>query len=397
MNIKDFLLGYEAGAAQGGGSSADVRYVTFMSHDGTVELGKKAVAVGDDCADPIARGIFETPTKESTAQYNYSFVGWATTPDGAWDEAALDAVSEDRTVYAAYAAAVRNYTITYYDGTTVLKTETLAYGSTPSSSYTPTKSGYSFAGWEPSLATVTGNASYTAVWKENITFAGGAWADIAAISEAGQAASYFSIGQTKTITVGDASITLRIIGFNHDTLADGSGKAGMTIFAEQALSNTMTAPNWSSVASKMKTTIKPQLPAELQAVIKPVLKQCDATTPTNAALTPSSIEFELFPLSWDELGIKRYAGRRSTDGDWRYVIAELGTTYSYFSGKYNSTYSGPYVAPWYSNTGSWFRQYFRTGTSPGIYNTPSLTTSSPKWGTLGATSDYHPVLFAFCV
>ena len=112
MNIKDFLLGYEAGAAQGGGSSADVRYVTFMSHDGAVELGKKAVAVGDDCAVPIARGIFDTPTKESSAQYDYSFVGWATTPNGAWDEAALDAVSEDRTVYAAYANVVRNYTIT---------------------------------------------------------------------------------------------------------------------------------------------------------------------------------------------------------------------------------------------------------------------------------------------
>ena len=147
----------------------------------------------------------------------------------------------------------------------------------------------------------------------------------------------------------------------------------------------------------MKTTIKQQLPAELQAVIKPVLKLCDATTPTNAVLTPTNIEFDLFPLSWDELGITRYAGWRATDSDWRNAVAPLGTTYSYFSSKYNSTYGGPYVDPWYNNTGSWFRQYFRVGSSPGAYNTPSLVSTAPKWCTLGATSDYHPVLFAFCV
>lgn len=153
-----------AGITGGGGSSSDVCYVTFMSHDGAVELGKKAVAIGDDCADPIARGVFDTPTKESTAQYNYSFVGWATTPNGAWDENALKVVTEDKTLYAAYASVVRKYTITYYDsdGTTVLKTEQLAYGAIPS--YRPTKDGFSFGGWTPAISSVTGNASYTAAW-----------------------------------------------------------------------------------------------------------------------------------------------------------------------------------------------------------------------------------------
>ena len=68
MDILSYLLGFESGKSGGGGSSADVRYVTFMSHDGAVEYGKKAVAVGDDCADPIARGVFSAPTRESTAQ-----------------------------------------------------------------------------------------------------------------------------------------------------------------------------------------------------------------------------------------------------------------------------------------------------------------------------------------
>lgn len=374
-------------------SSDDVRYVTFMSYDGSTEEGKIPVAVGYDCPNPKF-----TSTRESDAQYDYVLAGWATEVNGALNDDALKAVTEDRTVYANFAAVVRSYTITYYDsdGTTVLKTESLPYGSMPS--YVPEKSGENFDSWNPALVAVKTDASYTAVWAERVTFAGGSWANIAAVSENGQAADYFAIGDTRVITVNGTSITLRIIGFDHDTLADGSGKkAGMTIFAEKALPNTMTAPNWGSVANSMKTIIKPQLPSELQAVIKPVLKKCDATTPLQQVITPTEISFDLFPLSWDELGIKRYAGRLSTESDWRQIIAELGTTYDYFAQKYNKTYMGPYVFPWSSSTGSWFRQYFRMGTKPGISHTTSLNTTSAKWGELGAATDAHPVLFAFCI
>ncbi len=150
--------------AGGGGSSADVRYVTFMSYDGSVEYGKKAVAVGDDCADPIARGLFSTPTRESTAQYSYAFYGWATTPNGGADANWYMSITEDKTVYANFASAVRYYTITYYDGETILKTESLAYGVTPE--YTVVKAGYNFLGWSPKLTSVVGNADYYAQWEE---------------------------------------------------------------------------------------------------------------------------------------------------------------------------------------------------------------------------------------
>jgi hypothetical protein len=85
-----------------GGSSADVRYVTFMSYDGLIEYGKKAVAVGDDCADPIARDLFATPTRESDEQYNYTFYGWATELDGAAVSNWNKAITEDKTVYACF-------------------------------------------------------------------------------------------------------------------------------------------------------------------------------------------------------------------------------------------------------------------------------------------------------
>ncbi len=88
----------------GSGTSPDLRYVTFMSYDGTEEHGKKAVAVGDDCADPIERGIFEKPKQPAnTPQYDYgAFLGWSDTLGGNVDINALKSITEDKIVYAVF-------------------------------------------------------------------------------------------------------------------------------------------------------------------------------------------------------------------------------------------------------------------------------------------------------
>lgn len=154
---EEFVQEIAAISTGGGGSCDDVRYVTFMNGD--VEIGKKAVAVGDDC-----RYIFDTPTKESTDQYNYTFYGWGAEDGGAADPDILKNVTEDKTVYAIFTATARMYTITFFDddGVTVLATKQVAYGTVPS--YTPTKEGEVFSSWVPTPVAVTGDASYTAVW-----------------------------------------------------------------------------------------------------------------------------------------------------------------------------------------------------------------------------------------
>ena len=48
-----------------GSYAPELKWVTFMNHDGTVELGKKAVAEGDDCADPIATAFLPSSTVPS--------------------------------------------------------------------------------------------------------------------------------------------------------------------------------------------------------------------------------------------------------------------------------------------------------------------------------------------
>lgn len=265
----------------GGGSSADVCYVTFMNHDGTVELGKKAVAVGDDCADPIDRGVFDRPTRESDAQYDYVHIGWSKNPDNVLDDTALDAVTEDRVVYAVYAATVRYYTISYYDGDTLLKTESLAYGAIPS--YVPTKDEYDFVAWEPAVSAVTGDASYTATWKEKATFATAPWEDIIAIAEAGNAASVFAVGdeRTETITVAGVAetITWVIAGFGCSNLSgDFNGlQSNIDIVAKHALTTTRKIQtgtsyaetyNGSNLASWLESTFYNALPEALRNGIK---------------------------------------------------------------------------------------------------------------------------------
>lgn len=58
------------------------------------------------------------------------------------------------------------YTITWKDEDTVLKTETVQEGETPSyGEENPSKEGYDFLGWEPEITPATEDAIYVAKWQ----------------------------------------------------------------------------------------------------------------------------------------------------------------------------------------------------------------------------------------
>ena len=90
-----------------------------------------------------------------------------------WNPAVAATVTEDVTYTAVWEE--EKYTVTYTDG--VENEEIFAdqiYGNllsgtaTPTFNGTPTRPGYVFTGWNPAVAaTVTGNATYTAVWEED--------------------------------------------------------------------------------------------------------------------------------------------------------------------------------------------------------------------------------------
>jgi hypothetical protein len=265
-----------------GGANPDandpVYYVTFMNGD--QKLYVRPVASGDSCADVKAKGWIETPTKESTVESTFTYSGWSATDGGtANTTAVLQNIKADKTVYAAYTASPRTYTITYYDsdGVTVLKTETLAYGTTPT--YSPTKTGVSFSGWVPALAEVTGDASYTATWIEKLLFATAAWEDIARVSEAGEAQQHFKLGDTRVVNVNGTDFTFYIAGFDHDDLADGSGKAGITLLSKSPAGPEVEIASYRDVLfinSAVYSTYNgwvSTLDSDLQSVIKSVSKK----------------------------------------------------------------------------------------------------------------------------
>ena len=115
-------------------------------------------------------------TKTSTAEWNYTFTGWDKT---------LVAVTEDTTYKATFSAEKRKYTITWKNGDATIEIDSnVPYGTTPSfDSATPAKAAtaqytYTFSGWSPSVSSVTGDATYTALFsstvnKYTITFKNG--------------------------------------------------------------------------------------------------------------------------------------------------------------------------------------------------------------------------------
>ena len=213
----------------GGVSDEQVKYVTFM--DGETELYKQPVISGDTARDPVAKGYIEAPTKESTAQYDYTYSGWSTTFGGSASASALQNVTEDRVVYAAYTSAVRYYTVNFYDGETLVHTEQVAYGSKPTYAGIPEKDGYKFTGWSPTPSTITGDTNYYAQWFESEGLETASWARISEISAEGTAANYWAVGDTKSVkvngTVGTLSVNatyyVYILGFNHNSEIEGNG------------------------------------------------------------------------------------------------------------------------------------------------------------------------------
>ncbi len=106
------------------------------------------------------------PNKNSDTQYDYTFLGWS--PE-------IKHVSENITYTAVFGENVRKYTVSWINGNTVLKTETLEYGSVPSyDGETPTKIDpngkytYTFSGWSPEIKAVIGDITYSAQFKSNV-------------------------------------------------------------------------------------------------------------------------------------------------------------------------------------------------------------------------------------
>ena len=149
------------------------------------------------------------------------------------------------------------------------------------------------------------------------------WEQISEVAEAGYAASVWSVGDTKTISVNGTNYEFQIIGFNHDDKTAG-GKAGITFQMVDCLSTTynMNSSNtnnggWknSAMRSRMSTFLS-QLPSDLQSVIKAVNKLVSVGSNTSTIETVSD---KLFLLSEVEIF-----------GSTTYSFAGEGSQYAWY-------------------------------------------------------------------
>ena len=138
--------------------------VTFVDADGT-ELSSAEYDYGTAAADIVKPA---DPTKAADAQYTYTFSGWSP---------AIAQVTGDATYTATYSSTVNKYTVTFEDEDgTELSSAEYDYGTAAADIVKPadpTKAAtaqytYTFNGWSPAIASVTGNATYTATYSSTV-------------------------------------------------------------------------------------------------------------------------------------------------------------------------------------------------------------------------------------
>ncbi|MFA5006942.1 MAG: InlB B-repeat-containing protein [Candidatus Izemoplasmatales bacterium] len=128
--------------------------VVFYDYDGTTVLKTQMVTQGGSATPPA------DPARPATDQFTFAFSGWS----GSYTN-----VTANATVLATYTATIRQYTVTFLndDGTTVLGTSTVDYGTAATAPANPSKPAtaqytYAFTGWSAVFNDVRSNFSVTA-------------------------------------------------------------------------------------------------------------------------------------------------------------------------------------------------------------------------------------------
>ena len=127
------------------------------------------------------------------------------------------------------------------------------------------------------------------------------WAEINEFCENGTASIAFSVGDSKSVTINGVNTQAQIIGFDHDDLADGSGKAKITFCTAELVAYRIVDDNGyekpfvnTEIYSWLSNTVYNGLDSQLKSVIKAVNKK---TTQYHGSSTIRTDSMKLFLLS----------------------------------------------------------------------------------------------------
>lgn len=334
--------------------------VRFYNESIVVDL--QWIKDGSSAVNPITReeNPIETPTKESTAQYDFTFTNW----DGDYTN-----ITGPVNITAVYRYVTRKYTVYFYNMNQLLYTvENVPYGS--DATYigpTPTKLGvddptnYDFTGWYPNGKDIQGETKCNALFRYN-AYTEDSWTTIAENAENGTAPDLYPVGTRKLVPITlngtEYSVDVEIIAYNHDDLADDSGKAALTFlckdlpnFKHKMYENHVNSDGWPG--SDMRTFTNGELfealPEDLKSIIKPVYKISDGGA--NSKTLKTTVDSCWIP-SYDEVG---YAMDRTDNlkgqGTWYSDTFGYGSDGNSTRVKYLS--DGYTVGRWWLRTSSY--------------------------------------------
>lgn len=313
----------------------------YYNYDGTQLLNTETIANGGDGTYSV------TPTRASTAQYTYTFVGWSLNMNSTTADAnAVKGVTTDRNVYAAYSRATRKYTVRFMNGSTVLQTvNNVPYGgnatytgSTPVHPDDPDN--FEFTKFVPDGKNITGATDCVAQYKYNglVETITDSWQEIIENVNNGTYSQKYNVGDTKILELSnDGRICMQIAAFDADNKADGSGMAAITWLSQQVTEKTykinsgnkQVDPNdstkyvngtgavggWGTceLRNTLKTEILPQIQTDILNAIVEVKKYSYAITTTLGKSANSESIDDIWIPSLKELGFSNGAVNTSIE------------------------------------------------------------------------------------
>lgn len=236
------------------------------------------------------------------------------------------------------------------------------------------------------------------------------WATIKAVSDAGQGANYWDVGDTKQITINgqvgnmnisNLAINVFILGFNHNASREGSnrihfkiGKIGNTQVAlcDSQYNNTNSGngyfnmnPNnsnsggWANChmrktilgsdatpTSPRTNTLLEALPSDLRAVMKPITKYSDNTGGGNNTASYVTSTTDYLPLlsEFEYHGVRSYANSAEQNYQQQYEYYRAGNSKVHY--KHNAT--GTAASVWTRSVYAAYTSYFCSLSTDGYAN-----------------------------
>lgn len=215
------------------------------------------------------------------------------------------------------------------------------------------------------------------------------WSEISQISQSGRASQYWKVGDTKTFKLYSSATDfvqyeVVILGFDLDTLADGSGTAGITFGMKQCLNERYAMSSQEDVIdgwllSSLRTLLNGTIYNQLDSGLRPLIREVSKLCSDGLGIEVYGVADKLFIPSGYEI-----AG--DDDGGW--FDGEGTAQYPYFADPANriKTVGGVASAWWTRSPAYWDETCFCV-----------VTAAGGTWRTETEMATQQGVSFAFCI